>query len=190
MDKERRIKKILYITLTIACAIAGVLLYYAVTKGLLYPNLFDNLLIKSIIVLIPIIFSFVIENYFEHYMPGDNPIVTSIGMALVCLFIGWVSGGFDGGKTSIEFLGMTLSTKLFCILVFAIPLGVSYIAGLWSIFTGDLRKTYPSAPPRENTYTPPSTTDYSDCGPGGMPKEQGPNYIPHYDIEPGTMCND
>lgn len=188
MERERRIKKVLYILYSIACAISAFLIVYAATNGDLYSKPFDKLTIKALILGIPAVCCILIDMHYHEFEMVEGPAwATSIFFPLICLLIGyrWI-----GDKTAVNLFSLTISGKVICVLMYTISVMVSYLAGLWSIFTGDEPEPKVSAPPVVHTTTSTSTTDTSMCGPGGLPIEMGPNYIPSYPDEPGTMCND
>lgn len=196
MIEKKWFKGILYALYTIACAFSGYVIYYAAKNGTLYSSIFDNFKVKAIILGVPMVFGLILDlirRYYNMSYMEWAAFSTSIGAPIACLLIGRIILGSLGEATVIDVFGLfSLKHTTIYILTYAISVAITYLTGMlciWISVDDRPQKSYsPSYP--TTTYTPPSTTDYSNCGPGGMPIEQGPNYIPHYDIEPGTMCND
>ena len=135
MDKERLVKWILYISYSIACAISGVLIFYAAKNGFLYSKVLDHVAIKALILGIPALCCIIIDFHYHLYEMIEGPAwATSFVTPIVCLLIGYL---LIGDKQIVEIFGISISAELIYILMYVISVVISYLAGLWSIFTGD-----------------------------------------------------
>ena len=164
MKRERRIKKVLYILYSVACAVSAFLIVYAAINGDLYSKPFDKLTIKALILGIPAVCCILIDMHYHQFEMVEGPAwATSIFFPLICLLIGYL---WIGDKTAVNLFGLTISGKVICVLMYAISVIVSYCAGLWSIFTGDEPAPKVPAPPSAPPPPPPDTDDpnkYADA---------------------------
>lgn len=176
MLESKWFKSILYSTYTVACAFSGYLIYYAAKNGTLYTAVLDHLLVKALIVGIPVILCIIMDMIYHPYDIFEGfAWTTSLGSPFVCLLIGYL---LIGNKQEINIFGLTIPATVIYVLMYTLSLVVTYLAGLLGIWAGEDErpKKYPS-PTYVEPYTPP--TAQPECGPGGMPIEMGPNYIPH-----------
>ena len=196
MIEKKWFKGILYALFTVACAFSGYVIYYSTKNGTLYSSIFENFKDKAIILGVPMVFGIILDlirRYYNMSYMEWAVFSTSIGAPIACLLIGRLILGMSGDATSIDVFGLfSVSYKIIYILTYAISVVITYLTGMMCIWISvdDRPKKSYSPSYSTDTYTPPSTTDYSNCGPGGLPIEQGPNYIPSHDIGPGWMCND
>lgn len=157
MDRERRIKKVLYILFSIACSVSALLTVYAAITGDLYSKPFDKLIIKGLILGIPAVCCILIDMHYHEFEMIEGPAwATSLFFPLVCLLIGYL---WIGDKTAVSLFSLSISAKVICVLMYALSVVVSYCAGLWSIFTGDEPEPKVPAPP---SAPPPPSSDIDD----------------------------
>lgn len=175
MERERRIKKVLYILYSAACAVSAIFIVYAAINGDLYSKPFDKLTIKALILGIPAVCCLLIDMHYHQFEMLEGPAwSTSIFFPLICLFIGYY---WIGDKTAVNLFSLTISAKVICVLMYAISVMVSYLAGLWSIFTGDEpAPKSPTPPPSTSTDTPTTSTD--SAGAFGFGDGKNPTHLP------------
>lgn len=176
MIEARWFKRILYIVYTIGCAFSGYVIYYAAKNGTLYTDVFDHLIVKALILGIPAVLCFIFDMIYHSDMMEAFAWQTSIGAPIVCLLIGFF---IIGDKQEISVFGLSISVSVVYILMYAISLVITYLTGLFAIWTGeDERPKWTPSPTHVETYTPPTTPNSPGCGAYGFPEEMGPNHLP------------
>ena len=182
MVEKTWFKCILYVILTLGCLFSGLVIYYAAKNGMLSSGLMENLQVKAIIVVVPFVLCLIID-YIYHYdeMIESFGWSTAIGAPLTCLFIGYSTIGIMGDKTIIDLYLFKMPVSVIYILMYAIPLVITYLVGLLSIWTGEAPKRYvKTSTPNYHTQLPSTRNNDSDCSAGGIPSGTNPNSIPHY----------
>ena len=177
MNRERRIKRILYILYSVACAVSCYLIFYAAKNGTLYTPVFEQIKIKALILGIPAVCCLLIDMHYYPYELIEGPAwSTSIGGPFVCLLCGYL---LIGSKQAVEIFGMNVPAKVIYILMYALAVIISYCAGLLSIYISDepTHRHHSTHSNRENTTT--TTEKAPGCGAYGFPEEKGPNHLPN-----------
>ena len=175
MDRERRIKRVLYVLYSIACAVSALLIVYAAINGDLYSEPFDKLTVKALILGIPAVCCILIDMHYHQYEMVEGPAwATSIFFPLICLLIGYL---WVGDKTAVRLFDLTISSKVIFVVMYALSVIVSYLAGLWSILSGDEPAPRSPAPP-PGTSTDTHTTSTDSAGAFGFGDGKNPTHLP------------
>ena len=177
MIEAKWFKSILYIVYTIGCVFSGCVIYYAAKNGMLYTGLLHQVKVKLLILGIPAILCIIIDEiYHSHDMFEAFAWETSIGWPVFCLLVGHLV--LRGDKQAIAVFGLSIPASVIYILMYALSLVVTWLAGLLAIWTGEDQrpKRRGARTHSDNTHTPPVSKPR--CGAFGFPEEMGPNHLP------------
>lgn len=175
MIEKTWFKRILYVLFTIGCGFSGCVIYYGAKNGTLYSGVFEHFTVKALILGIPVVLCIIIDMIYHQYDPFEAfAWETSLGTPFVCLLIGYL---VIGGKEEVSIFGLSVPVSVIYVLMYAVSLVITYLAGLLAIWTGeDERPKNTRSRPRSDDA--PSVTR-SGTGAYGFPDGLGPNHLPN-----------
>ena len=189
-------KVISFLLTTIVVAACAVCLYFCHQSGILLGDGADAFLYAVGMLALPFAASSIMGLIFDAEIEGENEYVALWKVSLgVC--IAFVILGIMIVQSSPRII--PVDPKWVVTAQIGLPMLINYIMALWAIFRKKnnpnkmlyyseedyIKKAIKEQERRGGTY-PSNTTSPNapQCGPGGAPLEQGPNYIPGYSDRP------